>query len=876
MSAPAALVFVFGPFRLDPVDRRLSRDGTPVDLPPKVFDALALLVEHAGRLVSKDDFHAALWPHTIVSEANLNKYVWQVRRALGAGEWVETVPKLGYRFVANVDVERMPARLPGPSAAVAAAADATSHIARRAGLAAAACVLLALAAAVAWRQHITPPAASMVPSGRVQASRRTLALATIVPREGPAHGLAVSMPELLAQEMALSDDVRILPRSDVVLQFPQMLRPAYAGEASQHELATWRALGADIVVVSAIAPEPAAGGDALRLDLRVYDAADAELVDRVGVVGSSARVDDLVAQAGARLRGALGLNPLSAALARVRRTTVPGDTETARLYGEALELESERMGGGSREKLAQVVARSPDFVPAWIDYARSLYDGGFAAQASVAARDGLVHAAAAPRELRLELEAVQYEASGAWPQAIATYEALYRFHPDRVDYALRLAGAQLWGGRPDDADAQLAALRERPGLSDDARVLLQDAEISQQRGDFARTRATATHLLERADALAAPHLRARALLIRGTAANQLKDHAAAQADLEAARAAFAQLDDNLFVARSDARLALLAQSRNDLDGAERRLRTALPVFVRLGAQWDENVAIGNLVNVDTQRGHLAEARELTERSLVLSRHMGDNAGENWALARLAGFHLAAGETRAALAAVDEAIAGCRAHGDTRNLAWTLADRASYLDLVGRTDDAIASADEALQQAQAIEDATAQSIALRVRGMAQLHAGRAETARVDLDAAFALARRSGEPLYVSLAALALAEAALDAGDARAASERLAPAITELERSGAQGSLAQAHALQARASAMLGEHAAAREQLAASAREASGGDYPDMLGPRYAAIQLAVARGDDARARALAAALRHELGARELAGAARRIDVLLARR
>jgi len=875
-------VFTFGAFRLDPADRRLRRDGVPLDLPPKAFDALALLVERAGRLVSKDDFHATLWPRTVVSEANLNKYVWQLRRTLGDGDWIETVPKLGYRFVAAVTIEDATRELPGPPVAPMPAVDAHARASARRVLVGTMAIALAIAlVAVAWLRHTQPATtASIAATGTspLPVARRTLAFAATVPAGGTSHALASSLPALLAEEMALSEDLRVLPRADVGLQFPDLLRPARADDRAtgERDYARWRALGADLVASTTVASEPALGADGLRVDVRVYDIARAELVERIGVAGSGDHLDALVGQAGDRLRNALGLNPLSAALARVRRATSPADADAARAYGEALELESERMANGARERLAFVVARNPDFVPGWIEYARSLYDGGFAAQATAAARDGLVHAAAAPRELRLALEAVQYEASGAWPQAIASYDALYRFYPDRVDYALRLAGAQLWGGKPDDADALLASLRRQPGLADDARVLLQDAEIAKQRGDFARVRATATRLLGRADELGAPHLRARALLIRGTAANQLKDHDAAQVDLAAARAAFVAADDALFVARSDVRLALLAQSRNDLDAAGQRLRAALPVFERLGAQWDENIAIGNLVNVDLQRGDNREARELTERSLALSRTMGDHAGENWALAQLAGFAFAAGQTRAALAAADEAIAGCRAAGDTRNLAWTLADRAQYLDLAGRTEDAVASADEALRQAQAIDDATAQSIALRTRGTAELHGGHADAARRDLEQALALARRSDEPLYAALATLALADASLETGDAQAARDGLAPAIAELERSGARGALAQARALQARASAALGEHAAAREQLAASERGAAGADYVDALAARYAAVQLAAAAGDGTRARALAATLRGELEARELAGAARRVDALLAAR
>ena len=105
-AARAALHVHFGAFTLDARQRRLVRDGAAVELAPKQFDALLLLIEHAGDLVGKDAFHTRLWPNTVVSETSLNKYIWQLRRILGEGDGpatcIETVPKLGYRFVAIV------------------------------------------------------------------------------------------------------------------------------------------------------------------------------------------------------------------------------------------------------------------------------------------------------------------------------------------------------------------------------------------------------------------------------------------------------------------------------------------------------------------------------------------------------------------------------------------------------------------------------------------------------------------------------------------------------------------------------------------------------------------------------------------------------
>lgn len=99
-------VYRFADCELDPHERRLLVRGQPVTLTPKVFDTLVLLVERAGHGVSKDELMAALWPRGFVHESNLTKHIWTIRRALHddgeASRFIETVPKLGYRFIAPV------------------------------------------------------------------------------------------------------------------------------------------------------------------------------------------------------------------------------------------------------------------------------------------------------------------------------------------------------------------------------------------------------------------------------------------------------------------------------------------------------------------------------------------------------------------------------------------------------------------------------------------------------------------------------------------------------------------------------------------------------------------------------------------------------
>lgn len=95
----------FGTFRLIPDERLLLREGEPVSLPPKVFDALVLLVENEGHLIGKNDLLDRLWPDSFVEEATLARTISSLRKALGENggtKYIETVPKRGYRFVAPV------------------------------------------------------------------------------------------------------------------------------------------------------------------------------------------------------------------------------------------------------------------------------------------------------------------------------------------------------------------------------------------------------------------------------------------------------------------------------------------------------------------------------------------------------------------------------------------------------------------------------------------------------------------------------------------------------------------------------------------------------------------------------------------------------
>ena len=105
-SGTPVYAFEFGPYRLDVAERLLLRGTEVITLTPKAFDTLALLVGRAGHLVSKDELIQELWPNAHVEENNLAQYISLLRRTLKNGTngdgYIETVPRVGYRFVGEV------------------------------------------------------------------------------------------------------------------------------------------------------------------------------------------------------------------------------------------------------------------------------------------------------------------------------------------------------------------------------------------------------------------------------------------------------------------------------------------------------------------------------------------------------------------------------------------------------------------------------------------------------------------------------------------------------------------------------------------------------------------------------------------------------
>jgi DNA-binding winged helix-turn-helix (wHTH) protein/tetratricopeptide (TPR) repeat protein len=127
MSSKYSRFYDFGPFRIDASQHLLLRDGIEVPLTPKAFETLLLLVRNSGQIVDKDELLKTIWPEAFVEEATLAQNIFTIRKALGGSEgeqYIQTIPKRGYRFVATVATAKNPAvqqdkpdtPAPGPTA----------------------------------------------------------------------------------------------------------------------------------------------------------------------------------------------------------------------------------------------------------------------------------------------------------------------------------------------------------------------------------------------------------------------------------------------------------------------------------------------------------------------------------------------------------------------------------------------------------------------------------------------------------------------------------------------------------------------------------------------------------------------------------------
>jgi len=469
MSFERQPLYEFGPFRLEPSERLLLRAGESVSLPPKAFETLLLMVQNSGHVLSKDELMRSLWPNTFVEENNLTQHISTLRRALGegAGEngYIETVPKLGYRFAvpvreipANGDAELLVRRhtrtrivvreqeeeetseAEGSEAALSRerVAQSVAHSSIRRRLAAIA--LAAIAAIVITKFR------SELPGVRPK-QLRTLAVIPFrdLKPDTETQFLSYSLADAIISRLGYFDGIVIRP-SSYVAKFR-------GGEADP------RSVAQELHVEAVLTGTYTRDGDRLRISTELVDVAKAEVIwrDTFDVpYGQLLTVQDRVAEDVVR---GMRVQVLPQTAARLK-PTAPHDPLAYEYLLRGVNLGTPNDYRYSMQMLEKSVELDPTYAPAWMylgeAYAsyRAWQGGGPAyARKSRAAFDKAVELDPDLPSLRTVL-AIQMMEHGELDKSVVTLREELRRHPDEPLAHWWLTEAYLYGGMLEESIAE--------------------------------------------------------------------------------------------------------------------------------------------------------------------------------------------------------------------------------------------------------------------------------------------------------------------------------------------------------------------------------------------------------------------------------------
>jgi DNA-binding winged helix-turn-helix (wHTH) protein/tetratricopeptide (TPR) repeat protein len=766
--------YVFGAFVLIPSERILLRHGRPVRLTPKAFALLVLLVEHSGSAVSKDQILETLWQGRFVIEANLTKHIWMLRRALGGDDerYIETVPKLGYRFVAPVESRSADVRksgdhdslVPETPARADAAATGTPRLRRSGKLVAGLFALVLCAALIALVQFRREQAVGNLPS-----SGATVALtdpADLSPaRDSTWIGPAVQ--EMLGTSLSLGNRLRAVPNELVNQAILGLPVPQAGGYGPSSLIALKRRLGTDYVVSGSYF---VMGDQTVRLDFVIQDARSHATL---GTVTESGKLTDLPAvttRLGASLYRAMAGTTINRIDATAAAALAPPTSEAMRHMGMGLAALRKFDPSRARDEFLDTVVDAPDYALAYAELSRAWLDMGYRSKGLAAAEQAAAKSNGLPQMVRLQIAAQRAEAAFDWPAAIASRRSLAALDPTNPDYGLGLIDVLIEAGKLNDAEVALTRLRNLGGQTwTDARVEIAAARLAKARDDTPACVAHAVRALELARAHDAPGQAADAEATLGSV-KIATDRRGAAAYLMQALADYRTVNNPRGQAGVYQNLGNLF-SDDDPAKARNLYTKSLAVSQTIG---DENGAASAEADIGIVlwgEGDRDGSEAAVRRVLQIRKQTGDAKGQAWALTALAVEQTDEAASDEAIANFRGAITLDRTVGATSHLAFTLFSLSDVLRLRGN----LAEAARTCAQAQAANATIADA---QLRGQADFECASIALDRGDLAAtgtglarAAAWAVRHGDIFTVANAELTLGQIEMSRRDWRAAAVRI---------------------------------------------------------------------------------------------------------
>ncbi len=638
-NSPAPEIsYSFGLYVLDPGNGTLTRDSVRVRVQEQPFQLLLLLVERAGQIVSREEIRNRLWrQNTFVEfDKSLGVAVLKVREALGDDasnpRFIETIPRRGYRFIAPVKVDTAhvadsaPLQLAAPPTVSAQPnLHATKHWLIITTLV---LLLVGMVFYVSRPRHRSPlstaQAGTSIPRIHVRRSVAVLGFRNL-PGRTEDNWLSSAFSEMVNTELAAGGELRMIPGEDVARakgEFPL----SDEDSLSKSTLQRWRVNpGADVVIMGSYMMLPSDPKRRIRLDVRVQDTADGDIIAEESVSGEENNLFNLASELGGRLRRSLGVPPPSEGTEIATRAALPSNEKAARLYAEGRARLWAFDFFGARDLLKGAIAADPDFPLAHAALSDVWWHTGYDAKARAEAQRALELSNHLSQEQHLLVEGQYLRTVQGWPKAVETYRTLFHLFPDNLDYGLLFASAQMHLDAADSLQT-LAVLRRLPApLGSDARIDMAEASAWINR-DFTKARAAATLAIEKATAQGSPVIVSRTY---GILCQQEPSIGASTEAIDICRnalnAALAAKDPN-GEAMMSTDLAAIYYYRGDLTQSAEMFQQAVRKFKQVGNRDGVATALSNFADTRFSQGDLMEAKKLLEQSIPEYQAVDDKEG----------------------------------------------------------------------------------------------------------------------------------------------------------------------------------------------------------------------------------------------------------
>ncbi|HTS12733.1 MAG TPA: tetratricopeptide repeat protein [Candidatus Limnocylindrales bacterium] len=783
----APRLFRFGVFQADLDNVLLTRKGIRVSLQEQPFRILAMLLERSGQIVSRDELRQELWPTgTYVDfDGSLNAALKRLRTALDDDadnpRFIETVPKRGYRFIAPVTVaapesvestgvaaaEAQPEPEHEPASALqlppsAVGVDRTSPrwwVRHRLSAVIILILLVAVAVMAVLRRNgpRTPPVhASLNPATH----RRSVAVIGFHNASGrPSDAwLSTALTEMLRTELSAGDTLRVVSGEDVE-QF-RMTSPWSVSDSLSAETTSkiGKALDSDLLVLGSYATvgDPKTGE--VRVDFRLQNAQNGEILYEGAESGSEQQFFGLVAKVGVALRERLGLPFVTESEEVGVLSSLPSNPEADRFY--SLGLQKMRVGdlATAKDLFLQAERLAPDFPLVHLMLSRAWGGLGYDQNSAAEAKKAFDESASLPEADKLLVEGTYYGPKDP-DKAIAAYRALFALYPDNVDYGELLIVALNAASRREEALAVVKQLRQLPPpTSDDPRIDFWEGKItSYNNGPTARPLfdKAAAEAAARGQRLLYAHFRLEQCLSRvygdnpqtaialcqeayqifAAAGNRLEaadalrimgDRHGSEGDFdgavnlyEQALAILRQLGEHEKTGAALNNMAVALENEGQFDRAQGLFREAQKNFEECGDKLNVATAFGNIGDILLERGDLRAAEKQYQQAMETLRVV-QPQGVSYDLYSIAQVRLLEGDLREAQNHADQAVAVSRSGGSPADIAASSTVLGDILSEEGDLAGARAKHEEALAMREKIGD---KSLALE---------SRAELAALDIE------------------------------------------------------------------------------------------------------------------------------------------------